>query len=91
MKSGDCGTTSSALKRFVGKSTLVALRRFKLFDATNGIVPGNGYLADPLSSIGIALVPAGTIDWTTSATNTGAITWSVSYVPYDPGAYITAL
>jgi len=28
---------------------------------------------------------------TTVATSTGAITWSVTYVTYDTGAYITAL
>jgi hypothetical protein len=40
---------------------------------------------------GIAIVPAGTIDVTTSATNTGAISYSVTYVSYDAGATITAL
>lgn len=40
---------------------------------------------------GIGLVPPGTIDWTTSATNTGAVTWSVSYVPYDASASVVAL
>lgn len=48
-------------------------------------------LGVPVTSGGIAIVPAGTIDVTTSATNTGAITYSVSYVPYDAGAVITAL
>ena len=42
-------------------------------------------------SSGLCLVPAGTIDWTTSATNTGAAIWTVGYVPYDAGATITAL
>lgn len=40
---------------------------------------------------GLCLVPAGTIDWTTSATNTGAVTWTVGYIPYDAGATVTAL
>ena len=35
--------------------------------------------------------PAGTIDVTTVATSTGAIIWTVTYVPYDVGAYVTAL
>ena len=39
----------------------------------------------------IAPVPAGTIDVTTVATSTGAITWTVTYVPYDAGATVTAL
>jgi hypothetical protein len=45
----------------------------------------------PISSGGIAIVPAGTIDWTASATNTGAVSWSVVYVPFDTGATVTAL
>lgn len=43
------------------------------------------------SSGGLLIVPAGTIDVTTVATSTGAITWSVTYLPYDAGATITAL
>jgi hypothetical protein len=58
------------------------------FSGASGVVSG---AAVALGSDGIALVPAGTIDLTTSATNTGAITWSVSYIPYDPGATVTAL
>jgi hypothetical protein len=59
-----------------------------VFSTASGVISG---AAVALRSDGIALVPAGTIDWTTSATNTGAIVWSVSYIPYDPGATITAL
>lgn len=56
----------------------------------------SGVLAAPELGVsvddgGICLVPAGTIDWTTSATNTGAVTWSLSYIPYDAGAAVTAL
>lgn len=39
---------------------------------------------------GLALVAAGTIQVTTGATSTGAITWSVTYVPYDAGATVAA-
>lgn len=58
------------------------------FSGASGVVSG---AAAALRNDGIALVPAGTIDWTTSATNTGAVTWSVSYIPYDAGATVTAL
>lgn len=44
-----------------------------------------------VSNGGLALVPAGTIQVTTVATSTGAITWSITYVPYDTGATVTAL
>lgn len=58
------------------------------FSGASGVIVGNGVQAE---LGGICLVPAGTIDWNTSATNTGAVTWSISYVPYDAGATITAL
>lgn len=54
----------------------------------NGASGGQGI---PVSSGGLALVPAGTIQVTTVATSTGAIIWSVTYVPYDVGATVTAL
>jgi len=44
----------------------------------------------PVTSGGLLIVPAGTIDVTTVATSTGAIIWSVSYVPYDAGATVVA-
>jgi hypothetical protein len=59
-----------------------------LFSGASGVVSSE---AVALGSGGIALVPAGTVDWTTSATNTGAVVWSVSYIPYDAGATVTAL
>jgi hypothetical protein len=62
-----------------------------VFSGVSGVLAaadaGVGFMSAP----GICLVPAGTIDWTTSATNTGAVTWSVSYIPYDAGATVTAL
>lgn len=59
-----------------------------LFGGASGVVVGNGVV---IANGGMCMVPSGTIDWTTSATNTGAIAWSVSYLPYDAGASITAL
>lgn len=35
------------------------------------------------------LVPAGTITWTTSATNTGQMKWYLSYLPLDSGATVS--
>jgi hypothetical protein len=61
-----------------------------VFTGANGILPGVD-LGVSLDDGGLYLVPAGTIDWTTSATNTGAVTWTVGYVPYDAGATVTAL
>lgn len=50
----------------------------------------SGAQGSPFASGGLALVPAGTIQVTTAATSTGAITWSVTYVPYDAGATVVA-
>lgn len=54
----------------------------------NGASGGQGI---PFASGGLALIPAGTIQVTTIVTSTGAITWSVSWLPYDTGAVVTAL
>lgn len=37
------------------------------------------------------VVPIGYIDCITSATNTGAVKWYVTYIPYDDGASIAAV
>lgn len=37
------------------------------------------------------VVEPGTIDITTSATNTGAFKWTLTYVPLDDGAVVTAV
>jgi hypothetical protein len=34
-------------------------------------------------------VSAGTITWTTSASNTGAMRWYLTYVPLDNGAALS--
>lgn len=53
----------------------------------NGASGGQGV---SLASGGLALVPAGSIQVTTVATSTGAITWTVTWVPYDAGATVVA-
>lgn len=35
------------------------------------------------------IVPAGVITWTTSANDTGQMSWSLNYVPIDPGANVS--
>lgn len=45
----------------------------------------NGAVAYAPSDI---IIQPGTITWTASATNTGAISWRIEYVPLQPGAYI---
>jgi hypothetical protein len=43
-----------------------------------------------ISQGGLALVSAGVITVTTNASTTGAITWSITYMPYDQAAVVTA-
>lgn len=59
----------------------------------SGVVAGgsSGGTGVVIENGGIAIVSAGTINITTSATDTGTITWTVTYIPYDVGASITAL
>ena len=61
-----------------------------VFSGANGVLP-TADLGISLDDGGLYLVPAGTVDWTTSATNTGALIWTLGYVPYDAGATVTAL
>jgi hypothetical protein len=44
----------------------------------------------PVTSGGLLIVPAGSIQVTTVATSTGAIQWTCTYVPYDVGAFVVA-
>lgn len=65
-----------------------------IVSGADGTVPFNGSGGGQgiaVSAGGLAIVPAGTIQVTTVATSTGAITWSVTYVPFDVGATVTAL
>jgi hypothetical protein len=48
-----------------------------------------GAVALPSMSLGI-LVAVGTIQITTSANDTGSVKWSITYVPYDDAAVVTA-
>lgn len=57
--------------------------------AGNAAVFANaGYIA--VGPVSPALVAAGTISYTTSATNTGSIKWDLLYVPYDSAVTVAA-
>jgi predicted phage tail protein len=63
---------------------------------TNALIVGgaSGVLVAPGVSIingGIAVVSPGTITITTSANDTGQMSWALSYVPIDAGATVTAV
>jgi hypothetical protein len=47
-------------------------------------------MGNPLDTGGLCLVSAGAITITTSAAATGAITWSLQYMPWDATAVVTA-
>jgi hypothetical protein len=59
--------------------------------------PGGATVVDLSTQAGVsiaagfpAVVNAGNITITTSATNTGSVSWEIFYVPLDDGAYVTA-
>lgn len=83
--SGVAVGTSFAVPQFSSGSPAALV-----FTGASGVLPGVD-IGFSLDDGGICLVPAGTIDWTTSATNTGAVIWTIGYVPYDAGATVTAL
>lgn len=83
---GKAAGTSLAVPQAAGSALIVSGADGTLLWNTT-----SGAQGVALSSGGLRLVPAGTIDVTTVATSTGAITWSVTYVPYDAGAVVTAL
>jgi hypothetical protein len=57
----------------------------------SGLVVGtNAGVAAQLSGQGACVVSAGTITITTSATNTGAFRWTLTYIPFDDGASVAA-
>lgn len=91
-----CAASASVSGLTVGTSLAVpqAKATALILSAADGTLLWNsssGAQGVPVVSGGLVLVPAGTIQITTSATNTGAIQWSVTYIPYDVGATITAL
>ena len=52
-------------------------------------VNGNAGAAAQLFGGSAYVVSAGTISWTTSASNTGAISWALTYIPLDDGATVS--
>lgn len=54
----------------------------------NTVVSNAGGVALPAALA--FLVPAGSIQITTSATNTGSVKWSMTYIPYDDAATVVA-
>lgn len=78
-------TASAVTSAEVG--SLVSLPQVKGALLANTVAGGavqvngsDGYVVEP-----------GTIDITTSATNTGAFKWTLTYVPLDDGAVVTAV
>lgn len=82
-------TANSVISAPVGQN--LSMPALSAASAPQLLVVSSLAVAIPFNPGGIAVVGAGTIDWTTSATNTGAVTWSITYIPYDAGATVTAL
>lgn len=54
-----------------------------------GPIVGGSTAGYPVSCHTPFIVPAGTITWTTSASNTGKIAWYLTYVPLDTAATVS--
>lgn len=65
---------------------------FVTVQASSGVggalVVGTNASVSPFASFAF-VVPAGTITWTTSASNTGAMKWYLTYIPLDDGASVS--
>jgi hypothetical protein len=90
-----CAASASVSALAAGASLAVPQAKASalMLSAADGTLLWNttsGAQGVPVTSGGLVIVPAGSIQITTSATNTGAIQWSVTYVPYDAGATVTA-
>ena len=93
---GSANNTALATATAITSSTvgtIVAVQKFTAPGVAQAIVVINGAASagGVLDTSGIAVVPAGVITVTTSATTTGAITWRLTYLPYDIGVSVTAL
>ncbi len=56
----------------------------------DGVRANAAVLGSNVYSSNELVVQPGTIRWTTTATSTGAMSWSVLYIPMDDGAAVTA-
>lgn len=56
----------------------------------SGLVVANGGGGGQFPAHNPYIVPVGTIDLVTSASDTGSVKWSLTYVPLDDGATVTA-
>jgi hypothetical protein len=56
----------------------------------SGLVVNNAGGSGQLPAHNPYIVPVGTVDLVTSASDTGSVKWSVTYVPLDDGATVTA-
>ena len=54
-----------------------------------GQLASGGHAGTPAFGTYPFAVAPGTITWTTSASNSGAISWYLTYVPLDTGAYLS--
>jgi hypothetical protein len=82
-------TATSIVNLAVGNN--VSMPPLSSAGAAQALIVGAVGVATPINAAGLAVVPAGTIDVVTATTDTGAITYSITYVAYDAGASITAL
>jgi hypothetical protein len=80
-----------AVAPFTGTATPAVLLQSPASGVMGGGIAAYTAAGAPLANGGIAVVSPGVITITTSATNTGAMSWTCSYVPLVVGASVTAV
>lgn len=72
----------------VGSLVSVAMPAGPLVLSTTGVIALGGASIDDQTGL---VLGTGNINISTSATTTGALSWTMTYVPYDAGANVTAV
>lgn len=91
---GTVPTTGTASSTGIATATSIANleagTHFYLPSAKGALtVNANAGAAAQLFAGAAYVVSAGTVSWTTSASNTGAVSWALTYLPLDTGAAVS--
>ena len=94
---GTVPTTGTAASSGIASATAITSKEIGTWvgvQAASGVagalvVGGNAGAALFLHTPAGFVVPAGTISWTTSASDTGKMAWYLTYVPLDTGATVS--
>ena len=92
---GTAPTVGTAATGGIASATAVTSKEVGTFVSLNTsagsalVVGGNAGASVNVNTNSALVVSAGTITWTTSATNTGQMQWYLAYLPIDAGATVS--